>query len=331
MCDRLKADGARGRWSARKTGPGPRPLLLGHQDPLAPRPRAGRARARAERGELAFGTVDSWLLWRLTGGARPRHRPVQRLAHALLRHPIGSPGTTSWPARSTCRWRVLPERAALGGRLRRDGGRRAVCPPASRSPGIAGDQQAALFGQACFEPGTAKNTYGTGCFVLLNTGARPGRLRATACSPRWRGRIGGRVTYALEGSVFIAGAAVQWLRDGLGIIAQRRGDARRWPRRSPTPAASTSCRPSSASARRTGTRTRAAPSSASRAAPPALTSRGPRWRPSPIRAATCSDAMAADAGVARSRPSAWTAAPPPTTSSAVPGRRARRRGPAAAR
>jgi glycerol kinase len=85
--------------------------------------------------------------------------------------------------------------------------------------GIAGDQQAALFGQNCLEPGTAKNTYGTGCFVLLNTGTRPvasthGLLTTVAWS------LGGGVTYALEGSVFIAGAAIQWLRDGLGIIAQ---------------------------------------------------------------------------------------------------------------
>src|SRR4030095_4198377 len=94
-----------------------------------------------------------------------------------------------------------------------------ACPAGIPITGIAGDQQAALFGQNCLEPGAAKNTYGTGCFLLVNTGARPVNsshgLLTTGAWP-----LGGRVTYALEGSVFIAGAAVQWLRDGLGIIAE---------------------------------------------------------------------------------------------------------------
>jgi len=104
--------------------------------------------------------------------------------------------------------------------------------------GIAGDQQAALFGQACYAVGSAKNTYGTGCFVLLNTGETPvasghGLLTTLA----WR--IAGRTSYALEGSVFIAGAAVQWLRDGLGLVRQA-AEPRRWPSRCPTRAACTS-------------------------------------------------------------------------------------------
>ena len=89
--------------------------------------------------------------------------------------------------------------------------------------GIAGDQQAALFGQACHEPGIGKNTYGTGSFVLLNTGAEA-PPPATGCSPRSPGGSGGAVTYALEASIFVTGAAVQWLRDGLGIIAERGRD-----------------------------------------------------------------------------------------------------------
>jgi hypothetical protein len=122
--------------------------------------------------------------------------------------------------------------------------------------GIAGDQQAALFGQACFTPGLVKNTYGTGCFVLMYTGdeavrSKHGLLTTIACA------ADGSPAYALEGSVFVAGAAMQWLRDGLGLIksaARPRSWRARWTRRS----ASTWCRPSSGSALRTGTRGRAA-------------------------------------------------------------------------
>ncbi len=172
------------------------------------------ARARAERGELAFGTVDSFILWRLTGGAV--HATDATNASRTLLFDIHS-GT--WDE-DLCRIlrvppAMLPEvrdcafdygttaPALLGG------------PVAVR--GIAGDQQAATVGQACFTAGMMKSTYGTGCFALLNTGATPvasrNKLLTTIAY-----QLGGRRTYALEGSIFIAGAAVQWLRDGLGII-----------------------------------------------------------------------------------------------------------------
>ena len=132
--------------------------------------------------------------------------------------------------------------------------------------GLAGDQQSALFGQGCTRTGMAKNTYGTGAFLLVHAGdtvpqPAPGLLATAACGPA------GEPAYALEGSVFIAGAAIQWLRDGLGVIATRRRDAGARHERRRTPAASPSCRRSSGSARRTGKPRRAAPSPASPAAP----------------------------------------------------------------
>jgi len=172
------------------------------------------ARQRAERGELAFGTVDSWLLWRLTGGA----------VHAT--DPTNASRTLCFDIR-TLRWdeelcKILGVPVDLLPEVRPSAGvfgetAAGVLPASIPVTGIAGDQQSALFGQCCFEPGMAKNTYGTGCFILLNTGARPvasehGLLTTVA----WQ--TGGATTYALEGSVFIGGAVVQWLRDGLGII-----------------------------------------------------------------------------------------------------------------
>ena len=127
--------------------------------------------------------------------------------------------------------------------------------------GIAGDQQAATVGQACFAPGMLKSTYGTGCFALLNTGATPvasrHRLLTTVAY-----RLAGETTYALEGSIFVAGAAVQWLRDGLKLISHAGRDRAARAPGSPIPAASIWCRRSSASARRTGIPTRAPRSSA---------------------------------------------------------------------
>jgi glycerol kinase len=172
------------------------------------------ARAAAQRGALAFGTIDSWLLWKLTGGAR--HLTDASNASRTMLYNIH---TRQWDdellrlldvPRS-----VLPEvrpssevygessPALLGGPV--------------RIAGIAGDQQAALFGQTCFGRGLAKNTYGTGCFLLMNVGteavASRHRLLTTVA---WQ--LGGRTEYALEGSVFIGGAVVQWLRDGLGVV-----------------------------------------------------------------------------------------------------------------
>src|SRR5881409_665283 len=174
------------------------------------------ARRRAARGQLAFGTVDTWLLWKLTRG-RVHATDVSNASRTLCLNLA----SVDWDERMCALLRVprevLPtivdssgpcgETSDLG-----------WLPGGIPIAGIAGDQQAALFGQACFKPGEAKNTYGTGCFALANTGERPvtsshGLLTTIA----WR--IGGRTTYALEGAVFVAGAAVQWLRDGLGIIA----------------------------------------------------------------------------------------------------------------
>ncbi|MCW5732406.1 MAG: glycerol kinase GlpK [Alphaproteobacteria bacterium] len=172
------------------------------------------ARERARRGELAFGTVDSFLLWRLTGG-RVHATDVTNAARTMLfditrqrwdeelLDLLGIPSA------------VLPEvrdSSGVFGETDKELFGRPI--PIG---GIAGDQQAATFGQAAFAPGNSKSTYGTGCFMLLNTGERPvfsrNRLLTTIA---WR--IGGRTTYALEGSIFVAGAAVQWLRDGLKLI-----------------------------------------------------------------------------------------------------------------
>lgn len=174
-------------------------------------------RARAERGELAFGTVDTFLLWRLTGGrvhgtdpsnaSRTLLFDIHRLAwdDELLRL-VDVPRAVLPEVRPTSGLFGETD-AALFGR---------PIPIAA----IAGDQQAATFGQAAFEPSKAKNTYGTGAFLLLNTGSAPvasehGLLSTVA----WQLEAGGPATYALEGSVFVAGAAVQWLRDGLRAIA----------------------------------------------------------------------------------------------------------------
>jgi glycerol kinase len=173
------------------------------------------ARARADRGELACGTVDSFLLWRLTGGA----------VHAT---DVTNASRTSLLDIHSCRWDpelcrlfrvpepLLPEvhdNAHVFGTTA-PGLFDAQLPIA----GMAGDQQAALFGQACFEPGMVKSTYGTGCFMLVNTGEQPVASRhRLLTTPAYR--LAGMTTYALEGSIFVAGAAVKWLRDGLGVIA----------------------------------------------------------------------------------------------------------------
>ncbi|GMQ77264.1 MAG: glycerol kinase GlpK [Gammaproteobacteria bacterium] len=172
------------------------------------------ARAKAERGDLAFGTVDCFLLWRLTGGRV--HATDATNASRTMLFDIHS---QSWDEELLDLFRVprgiLPEVrdcAAHFGETQAELLGRTI--PVT---GIAGDQQAAAVGQACFSPGMIKSTYGTGCFVLVNTGDQAvrsrNRLLTTVCY-----RLEGKVTYALEGSIFIAGAAVQWLRDGLGLI-----------------------------------------------------------------------------------------------------------------
>ncbi|MFG1346657.1 glycerol kinase GlpK [Xanthobacter autotrophicus DSM 431] len=180
------------------------------------------ARARAERGDLAFGTVDSFLLFRLTGG-RVHATDATNAARTLL----FDIHTGAWDADLLA---VFGVPAALLPEVRDCAADFGVTDPALFGGpivvrGMAGDQQAAMVGQACFAPGMVKSTYGTGCFALLNTGETPvasrNRLLTTIAY-----QIGGKRTYALEGSIFVAGAAVQWLRDGLRIIAQA-GDSDR--------------------------------------------------------------------------------------------------------
>jgi glycerol kinase len=175
-----------------------------------------RARARARSGALAFGTVDTWLLWNLTGGATHATDPTNA-SRTLLFHLRRLSWDPSLLRRFGIPRALLPEVRPSAGAF---GVTRGVPGLRDGIPilGVAGDQQAALFGQGCVHAGGMKNTYGTGCFLMLHTGARPiasraGLLTTVACGPR------GQAAYALEGSVFIAGAAVQWLRDGLGIIA----------------------------------------------------------------------------------------------------------------
>jgi glycerol kinase len=212
-CAELKADGAEPLVRAR-TG-----LLL---DPYFSATKLAwlldnvpGARERAERGELAFGTIDCFLLWRLTGGA-VHATDVTNAGRTLLFdiHEL------RWDA-ELCRLFGVPE--AILPDVRDNS-----CLFGSTAPGlldaeipiagIAGDQQAALFGQACFDPGMAKSTYGTGCFMLLNTGGKAVESRnRLLTTPAYR--LGGQTTYALEGSIFVAGAAVKWLRDGIGVIA----------------------------------------------------------------------------------------------------------------
>ena len=185
------------------------------------------AREKASRGELRFGNVDSWLVWNLTGG----------LVHVT---DVSNASRTMLFNIKELRWdeellelfgipaSMLPEvrsSSEIYGEVDRESLRRAGFEaPAYSIPiaGIAGDQQAALFGQMCLDRGSVKNTYGTGCFLLMNTGSEPvfskNRLLTTLA---WK--IGNRVDYALEGSIFVAGSVVQWLRDGLGIIKTSAG------------------------------------------------------------------------------------------------------------
>ena len=163
---------------------------------------------------LAFGTVDSWLVWNLTGG---HHTTDTSNASRTLLFDIG---TMSWSDQMCSLFDVpmtaLPEVLPSSGRF---GETTADIPTGAGVPvsGIAGDQQAALFGQTCFWPGQAKNTYGTGSFVLMNVGAqRPEPVEGLLSTVAWT--IEDKTTYAYEGAIFVTGAAIQWLRDGLGII-----------------------------------------------------------------------------------------------------------------
>lgn len=212
LCARLKADGHEAMVQE-KTG-----LLL---DPYFSGTKLAwlldhveGARARAEAGELAFGTIDSWLIWKLTGGAV--HATDATNASRTLLYNIRE---GRWDA-AICALLNIPESLLPDVRdCAADFGMTdpALLGGAIPIMGVAGDQQAATIGQACFQPGMMKSTYGTGCFALLNTGdtlvRSANRMLGTIAY-----QIDGKTTYALEGSIFIAGAVVQWLRDGLRII-----------------------------------------------------------------------------------------------------------------
>lgn len=177
-------------------------------------------RMRAERGELLFGTVDSWLIWKLTGLHRTDPTNASRTLLFNIRQGrwdeellevFGIPAS------------ILPEVVPSSSATGYGGTKKELFGKEIPVTGVAGDQQAALFGQACFEPGEAKVTYGTGCFALMNTGAFPvpsaNRLLTTVAWDLGPGAGSEKgYTYALEGSVFVAGAVIQWLRDQLGLI-----------------------------------------------------------------------------------------------------------------
>ncbi len=214
LCARLKKQGLEPTFT-RKTG-----LLL---DPYFSGTKIARmldkvkgARKRAEKGELLAGTIHSFLIWRLTGGAV--HATDATNASRTLVYNIGK---NAWDAELLDILRIpaaiLPEVKDCAA----DFGvtRKALFGAEIPILGVAGDQQAATIGQACFEPGMMKSTYGTGCFALLNTGDRPVRSRNRLLTTIAY-RLDGRTTYALEGSIFVAGAAVQWLRDGIKVIAK---------------------------------------------------------------------------------------------------------------
>jgi glycerol kinase len=212
MCEQLKSDGHDPTVRA-KTG-----LLL---DPYFSGTkvrwlldRVKGAREKAAAGGLCFGTIDTWLVWKLTGGAVHATDPTN--ASRTLLFDIH---TRSWDAELLSMLDVPP--AVLPAVAPSSGVFGETTPDLLGAPvkvaGIAGDQQAALFGQGCVTPGAAKNTYGTGCFLLLHTGNRAvrshsGLVTTIACDAH------GGAAYALEGSVFVAGAAIQWLRDGLGFL-----------------------------------------------------------------------------------------------------------------
>jgi glycerol kinase len=171
--------------------------------------------AKAARGEVAFGTIDSALLWRLTGGA-VHATDVTNASRTLLMDLASRRWDDEMLSLFGVPRQVLPEIRGSSGLFGKTKGLR-VLPDDIPIAGIAGDQQAALVGQACFAPGEAKCTYGTGAFLLMNAGPKPvGSKHGLLGTVAWQ--IGDEVAYALEGSAFIAGAVVQWLRDGLGIL-----------------------------------------------------------------------------------------------------------------
>ena len=174
------------------------------------------ARAQAEAGELAFGTIDSWLIWNLTGG-QVHATDTSNASRSMLLNIKNRQWDQELLALFDIPESMLPQVFESSGVFAQC--EASVLGSAIPIAGVAGDQQAATFGQTAFQPGEAKNTYGTGCFMLLNTGGElvesRNRLLTTV---GWT--VNGKTSYMLEGSVFMGGAVVQWLRDGLGIIDQ---------------------------------------------------------------------------------------------------------------
>jgi glycerol kinase len=210
ICDKMKADGLEDLIQE-KTGLVIDPYFSGTKVAWILQNVPG-AREKAERGELAFGTVDSWLIWKLTSGKV--HVTDETNASRTMLFNIH---TREWDDELLRHLNVpramLPSVRSSSEVYGKCTGALAGIPIA----GIAGDQQSALFGQMCHQPGMVKNTYGTGCFMLMNTGTDPVPSRNKLLTTiAWR--INGQTTYALEGSVFMAGAVVHWLRDGLKII-----------------------------------------------------------------------------------------------------------------
>ena len=171
-------------------------------------------RSQAEKGEIAFGTIDSWLIWKLTRGGT--HITDATNASRTMLFNIH---TEEWDEELLSIWKIPREilpKVCSSSEVYAHATNSFASTPIPIS-GVAGDQQAALFGQACFKSGMVKTTYGTGCFMLMNTGTKPflskNKLLTTIAY-----KIDGKTNYALEGSVFIGGAAVQWLRDNLGVI-----------------------------------------------------------------------------------------------------------------
>ena len=206
------------------------------------------------------GPIDSWLIWKLTERRRRTSPTSTNASRTMLFNIHTLHGTTSCCKLFDIPASMLPEvrpSSEVYGETSSTSLGVADVPIA----GIAGDQQAALFGQMCFAAAWRRTPTAPAASCCMNTGDRAGRVAATGCSPRSPGRSAAQTEYALEGSVFIGGAVVQWLRDGLGIIASRPPTSRAGRDRCRTTAASTSCRRSRGSARRTGIRTRAARSS----------------------------------------------------------------------
>lgn len=212
LCDRLKAEGL-GALIREKTGLIPDAYFSGTKIAWI-LDHCPEARRMAAEGRLAFGTVDTWLIWKLTGGAR-HVTDLSNASRTMLCNIHRGDWDDELLQMLNIPRNILPEIRASGEVY----GETHSPPLPAGIPigGSAGDQQAALFGQLCTRPGMVKNTYGTGCFMLMNTGATPAvSAHNLLTTVAWK--IGGKIDYALEGSVFIGGAVIQWLRDGLGII-----------------------------------------------------------------------------------------------------------------